>query len=128
MDQGCQIVYFRPQNHNLGKFWRVWQWKMLVYFKAICLFYGHLVYFTAIWSILRPFDIFDGNLVYLVYFSPFGMFYEEKSGNAGMEPCRLQLLSKEHLEFYPSLFDHFIKTSTVFFCKLRMSALRGFLV
>jgi hypothetical protein len=41
----------------------------------------------AIWSILRPFghlailwpfDIFYG---YLVYFSRFGMLYQEKSGN-----------------------------------------------
>jgi hypothetical protein len=26
-------------------------------------FYGHLVYFTAIWSILRPFGLFYGHLV-----------------------------------------------------------------
>jgi hypothetical protein len=30
------------------------------------IFYAHLVYITAIWSILRPFDIFCGNLVYFV--------------------------------------------------------------
>jgi hypothetical protein len=41
------------------------EWKMLVYFMAIWyilrpfgIFYGHLVYFTAIWYILRPFGIF----------------------------------------------------------------------
>jgi hypothetical protein len=32
------------------------------------IFYGHLVYFTAIWYILQSFGIFSGNLV---YFSPF---------------------------------------------------------
>jgi hypothetical protein len=32
------------------------------------IFYGHLVYFTAIWSVLWPFGILYG---YLVYFSPF---------------------------------------------------------
>jgi hypothetical protein len=43
----------------------------LVYFTAIWsilrpfgLFYGHLIYFTAIWSILRPFGLFYGHLVY----------------------------------------------------------------
>jgi hypothetical protein len=34
--------------------------------------YGHLVDFTAMWSILRPFGLFYG---YLVYFSRFGMLY-----------------------------------------------------
>jgi hypothetical protein len=39
-------------------------------------FYGHLVYFTAIWSILQPFSIFCGHLVYpfcgnLIYIFPF---------------------------------------------------------
>jgi hypothetical protein len=29
-------------------------------------FYGHLVYFTAIWSILRPFGILCGHLVCLM--------------------------------------------------------------
>jgi hypothetical protein len=34
----------------------------------VCVFYGHLVYFTAIWYILWPFGLFYS---YLVYFSPF---------------------------------------------------------
>jgi hypothetical protein len=28
----CQMVDFRTKNPNLGNFWRVLQWKMLVYF------------------------------------------------------------------------------------------------
>jgi hypothetical protein len=36
------------------------------------MFYGHLVYFMAIWHVLWPFGIFYGHLVYfeghLVYF------------------------------------------------------------
>jgi hypothetical protein len=44
------------------------------------IFYGHLVYFTAIWCISKPFGIFYGNLV---YFSRFGMLYQGKSGNPG---------------------------------------------
>jgi hypothetical protein len=39
----------------------------------------------VIWSISLPFEIFHGHLVYfvaiLVYFSNFGMLYQEKSGN-----------------------------------------------
>jgi hypothetical protein len=40
--QGCQMVCFQTKNPNLGKFWRVLQWKILVYFMTI-------------WSILRPY-------------------------------------------------------------------------
>jgi hypothetical protein len=49
----------------------------------------------AIWSILRPLEIFCGHLVYfwsfgiffghLVHFPHFGILYEEKSGNPGRE-------------------------------------------
>jgi hypothetical protein len=57
----------------MGKFCRVLQWKMYTLW-TVGLFYGHLVYFKAIWSILRTFgtflfSIFCGNWVYL---SPFG--------------------------------------------------------
>jgi hypothetical protein len=50
---------FQTKNPNLGKFWWVWQWKMLVYF-------------TDIWSIFRPLGVFYGHLVYFViwYISP----------------------------------------------------------
>jgi hypothetical protein len=41
-------------------------------------FYGHWVYFAAIWYILLPFGIFN---VSLVYFPCFGILYQEKSGN-----------------------------------------------
>jgi hypothetical protein len=41
---------------NLGKFWRVVQWKMLYY---IILFYGHLNYFMAIWYIMWYFGLFS---------------------------------------------------------------------
>jgi hypothetical protein len=46
---------FQTKNPNLGKFWMVLQWKMLVYFMAVL-------------SILWPFGIFCGCFV---YFSPF---------------------------------------------------------
>jgi hypothetical protein len=71
-NQGCQTAYFQTKNPNLGKFWRVLRSEMLLYF-------------TAILSILRPFCIFHGPLVYLkvicYLFPRFGMLYQEKSGN-----------------------------------------------
>jgi hypothetical protein len=67
------MVYFQTKK-NWGKFWRVLQWKMMVYL-------------TAIWSISLPFGIFFGHLVYFMviwYIVPrFGMLYQEKSGNPG---------------------------------------------
>jgi hypothetical protein len=56
---GCQMVRLQTKNINLGKFWRVLQWKMLVYFKAIWfilwlsgILYGFLVHLKVIWYIL----------------------------------------------------------------------------
>jgi hypothetical protein len=67
------MVCFQTKNPNLGKFWRVLHWKMLVYFMDT-------------WFILRSFLKFYGHLVYvvpgnLVYFSRFGILYQEKSVN-----------------------------------------------
>jgi hypothetical protein len=46
--------------------------------KYVDTFYGHLVYFTAIWYILRPFGIFGCHLLFLVaiwfVWLPFGLF------------------------------------------------------
>jgi hypothetical protein len=44
-------MYFQTKNTNLGKFWRVLQCKILVYFMAI-------------WYILRLFGVFYGHLVF----------------------------------------------------------------
>jgi hypothetical protein len=41
-----------------------------------------LLNFIVIWSISLPFGIYHG---YLVYFSHFGMFYQEKSGNPDLK-------------------------------------------
>jgi hypothetical protein len=86
--QGCHIVYFQTKNPNLGKHCRALDLKML-----ICIFYGHLEYFMAIWDILWPFGTF---CVHLVHFSVFGIMYEEKSGNPVV--CRnrfVKLLTKK---------------------------------
>jgi hypothetical protein len=70
------MVYFQTQNPNLRKFCWVLQWKLLVNFMTIR-------------SILLPFRILYGLLVYfeiiLVYFSCFGILYQEKSGNPDKE-------------------------------------------
>jgi hypothetical protein len=70
--QGCQMFVFKPKYPNLGKFWRVLQWKILVHFMTI-------------WCILVLLEIFNGHLVYFVViwyiFPRFGILYQEKSGN-----------------------------------------------
>jgi hypothetical protein len=65
------MVDFQTKNPNLGKFWKVLQWKILV-------FYGYFVYFTVKWYILRPFGTLCGHLV---YFSRLGKLYLDKSSN-----------------------------------------------
>jgi hypothetical protein len=72
ISQGFQMVCFQTKNPNLGKFWRVLLWNILVYFMTI-------------WSILWPLEIFYGHLVYFVViwyiFPRFGILDQEKSGN-----------------------------------------------
>jgi hypothetical protein len=72
--QGCQMVYFLTKKSNLGKFWSVLKGNLLIYFMAI-------------WSILRPNCIFYCNMVNFVVvwyiFPRFGLFYQVKSGNPG---------------------------------------------
>jgi hypothetical protein len=56
-NQGCQMVYFQTKNPNLGKYWSDLDWKMLIYFMAVCnilralgiLYNDHLVQFVPIW-------------------------------------------------------------------------------
>jgi hypothetical protein len=64
--QGCQMVCFQTKNPDLGKFWRVLQWKI---------FFEHWVYLMAIGNILWTFGIFCGHLV---YFAPFWYFVPRK--------------------------------------------------
>jgi hypothetical protein len=76
LEQGCQMVYFQTKNPNLVKFGRVCNvrcWYILLPFGKFSI---HLLYFVAIWDLLRPFGIF---------FPRFGMLYREKSGNPVLE-------------------------------------------
>jgi hypothetical protein len=50
------------------------------------IFYGHLVHFTVFCYILLTFGIVSGNLV---YFSRFGILYQEQSGNPNLTPKKL---------------------------------------
>jgi hypothetical protein len=74
LGQGCQMVCFQTQNHNLGKLLR----------GNVDIFYGHLEYFKAIWEILWPFATF---CVDLVFFSEFGIMYQQKSGTPALGDC-----------------------------------------
>jgi hypothetical protein len=71
---------FQTKNPDLGKFWRVLQWKMLLYFMGI-------------WPILRLFGTFSGHLVYFMaiwyIFPRFGMLHQEKSGDPVSGKCSL---------------------------------------
>jgi hypothetical protein len=57
LQPGCQMVCFQTKNPNLGTFWRVLQWKMLVNstYGHLVHFYGLLLYFMDIWYILWSF-------------------------------------------------------------------------
>jgi hypothetical protein len=75
--QGCQMVFFETKNPNLGKFWRVLQLKISVYFMPN-------------WSILGSFGIFCSNLVYLkVLWNIFPvLMFCAKRNLATLIPCR----------------------------------------
>jgi hypothetical protein len=66
---------FQTKNPNLGKFWRVLQWKALVYFLAIWSTLRSVGIFVAIWYILWSFGTFF----------PLWYLNREKSGNPARE-------------------------------------------
>jgi uncharacterized membrane protein YczE len=58
--QGCQMVYSQTKNPNLSKFWRVLEWKKLVYSVAnqnILWTFGTLYGHLAIWYIFLRFGL-----------------------------------------------------------------------
>jgi hypothetical protein len=56
-NQGCQMAHFQTKTPNLGKFWRVSQWKMLVHFMTIwsilMSIYEYLVDIVLFWYVVR---------------------------------------------------------------------------
>jgi hypothetical protein len=71
--QGCQMVCFQTKNPNLRKNSRASDWKILIYFMAV-------------WNILRIFGIFCDHSVHFVFIwyilSGFVIMHHEKSGNS----------------------------------------------
>jgi hypothetical protein len=59
LNQGCQMVCFQTKNPNLGKFWRVLDWKMFI----CIIFYGDLGDFMTISYHLYSFGPFFQVLV-----------------------------------------------------------------
>jgi hypothetical protein len=57
------MVSFQTKTPNLGKFWRAFDGKMLIYFWPFGIFYRHLRYFIAYWFILCSFGTFFPVLV-----------------------------------------------------------------
>jgi hypothetical protein len=49
--QDCQMVYFQTKIPILGKFWMVLKWKVLVYFMAL---WSVLRTWVARWFIFKP--------------------------------------------------------------------------
>jgi hypothetical protein len=74
--QGCQMVYFKTQNPNLGTLWSALDWKMLIYFMAIWNIFG---YFMDIWNIFGYFmaiwNIFGYFMTIWYILSSFGTFF-----------------------------------------------------
>jgi hypothetical protein len=67
----ARFYIFKPKNSNLGKFWRVLQWKMLVYLMVI-------------WSILRSFGMAIWYILWLLgIFFPFWYVVQRKI----WQPC-----------------------------------------
>jgi hypothetical protein len=93
----------------LGKFWRVLQWKMLVYFMDT-------------WSISRSFVIFYGYLVYIVrgnlgYFFPFWYFVGRKIWHPCTQPGVVVKKWRRVIDSFKSIFlspKKFAKIGLVF--------------
>jgi hypothetical protein len=69
------------------------------------IFYGHLVHFMVFCYILWTFGIVCGNFI---YFSPFGILYQEKSGNPGQkrdQPVLFFIAKKELAGFFRDGFE-----------------------
>jgi hypothetical protein len=71
----CRVARWFVFNSNLGKFWRVLEWKMMVYFMPSWNILQLCIWYT-LWSL--------GNFVVIWYIFPrFGIFSQEKYGNHG---------------------------------------------
>jgi hypothetical protein len=62
--------------------------------EEVGIFYELLVHFTVFCRILLTLGLVCGNLV---YFPPFGILYNEKSGNPAFEKCKSTVLRNTYL-------------------------------
>jgi hypothetical protein len=97
------MAYFQTKNPNFGNFWRD--------------FGGMLVSVMAIWSILRPFGLVCGYLVYLfygylVYFLPVLVCCTKKN-LATVVPCHLadSEAGRQVNNYHPFLFSPSISST-----------------
>jgi hypothetical protein len=84
-DQGCQMVFFQTKNLDLGKCWRAFEFKKLVYYMAI-------------WNILQPFGILYGHLVIswqIWYIFPVLVYCVKKNLAALLRICFPNVLSQQ---------------------------------
>jgi hypothetical protein len=107
--QRCQMVCFQTKNHNLGKLYRALDWKMFMYLMAIW-----NTYFMEIWDILWPFGTF---FIHFVFFSGFGIMYQEKSGNPGFKHRNRRSYARRSLFQLISTLFYVVKRGFVEPCK-----------
>jgi hypothetical protein len=59
LQQGCQMVCFQNKNPNLGKLWRVLQWKMLFNFmdtwSILCMVFCYILWIFGVVRGISPF-------------------------------------------------------------------------
>jgi hypothetical protein len=91
------MVSFQTKNPNLGKFWRVLYWKMLLYFMAI----------WNIWDILCPFGTFCVHLVCTFFLALVSCTKKNLATLAPTGTCRRHKVSVEAIPGDPVRgYDH----------------------
>jgi hypothetical protein len=103
------MVCFQSKNPNLRKFFRVSDWKMLIYL-------------VAVWNILWPFGMLCDHSVQIVLiwyiFSFFGIMHQEKSGNPARKRRGLTSVTKSLLRQGDQIGRSFAKWVIVYFGQL----------
>jgi uncharacterized membrane protein SpoIIM required for sporulation len=77
------MAYFQTQNPDLGKFWRVLQWKILVYYMSIwSILWLFSIHTFGIWYILCLFGMFNG-YIFGIFVQFFGLLYPKNLATLG---------------------------------------------
>jgi hypothetical protein len=88
--QGCQMVRFQAKNPNLGKFWRVLQRKILVYFMDT---WSILCFLSYLMDICFPFLVFEPRKIWQPWI---GKVCELQSRNLNGYVGRFKKVLKDH--------------------------------